>query len=190
MERRAVIAFLLLVFSSFSLFFGISCLKGQEKFAEPLENRRYFPFLVENINSAKTSVSVVIFESRYYKNYRESKPNEILDALVEAAKRGVDVKVIIEGGEAFLGEDFAEDSMETCIYLRNLGVDARLDPKNVTTHAKLVVIDQETVIIGSTNWNYYAIEENNEASVAVHSAELSREFERYFQGIWEESAEC
>lgn len=190
MERRAAIAFLLVIFSSFSLFFGISCLKNQEKNIESLENRRYFPFLVDAISSAESSIRVVIFDARYYKNYRESKPNDILESLGEVARRGVDVKLIMEGGENFLGKDFEENSMETCRYLRSIGVDARLDPKNITTHAKMAVIDSRIVIIGSTNWNYYAIEENNEASVLLRSEEIARAYERYFQGIWQESTEC
>ena len=131
-----------------------------------------------------------MFEAKYYKNYMDSKVDDILSELISARKRGVDVKVILEGGEDFLGADFEKSSQATCDYLSKGGVIVRFDPRNTTTHAKLIVIDNSSIIIGSTNWNYNAIENNNEASVLINSPGVALHYAGYFDSLWKDSKEC
>jgi phosphatidylserine/phosphatidylglycerophosphate/cardiolipin synthase-like enzyme len=47
------------------------------------------------------------------------------------------------------------------------------------------VIDGETVLLGSTNWNYYSLEKNCETDVVfVRLPEVAAPFEAYFQSLW------
>ena len=108
----------------------------------------------------------------------------LLDDLIEASKRGVDVKVMLEGGEEFLGENFTEAQTKTKEYLEEGGVKVKFDGEGVTTHAKLIVIDERVVILGSTNWNYYSLDRNNEASVLIKSNEAGIYYEDYFEKLW------
>ena len=191
MDRgRLTLAAMITAFLFLSAWFAISYAGAGIPSVQAIENEKYFPSLISAIRDAKTEIDVVMFEAKYYTNYRYSKPNEILDELRNASSRGVVVRVILEGGDEFLGDDFSKASASACDYLSSGGVDVRFDPENVTTHAKLVIIDSDTVIIGSTNWNYYAIEENNEASVLVHSAGLARSLGSYFENLWLDSSRC
>ena len=69
--------------------------------------------------------------------------------------------------------------------LRSGGISVLWDPPDVTSHNKMVLIDDDIVIIGSTNWSYYALARNNEISVMVRSAELYNEVRDYYNSIRE-----
>ena len=60
----------------------------------------------------------------------------------------------------------------------------RYDPVGVTTHTKLLIIDGEIGIVGSTNWTYSALEKNHEVSVLIRSPEVARNLYHYFQRVW------
>lgn len=150
----------------------------------PLCNRDYFYRVHEELQNASSSIHIVLFQIRCYPNHTDSHSNILLNDLIEANKRGVDVKVMLEGGEEFLGDNFAIAQEEAKEYLEKGGVKMKFDAKGITTHAKLIIIDENIVILGSTNWNYYSLDRNNEASVLIKSNETAEYYENYFHKLW------
>jgi hypothetical protein len=148
----------------------------------PIPDRLYFPELHSVLQNSNSLIHVAMFRSSYYQR-DDSKADILLDDLVKAKSRGADVKVILEGGDDYLGEEFLGEQAKTCRYLRGNGVDVRFDPAGTTTHAKLIIADNN-VILGSTNWNYYALEKNHEANVLIRSGDISGKFEEYFKKLW------
>ena len=144
----------------------------------PLTDRDYFTTVNSLLSSANRSIHMIMFDLRYYPEYPESPGNYLLSSLSEAASRGVDVRVITD-------EYLTEKPLVNM--LREKGVNIKFDSKDVTTHAKLIIIDSKFVIIGSTNWSYHSLEKNHEANVLIHSPSLAEEFERYFEKLWAES---
>ena len=63
------------------------------------------------------------------------------------------------------------------------GVEVIYDSLSKTTHAKLMVVDGQLSLLGSTNWTYYALTNNNETSVLVRSKEVARAFGDYFNQV-------
>ena len=143
-----------------------------------VNDREYLPIVREAVGGAKDSIHIIIFELKYYPDYPNSDEMKLLYDLVNAAKRGVDVKIITDG---FYTSD------EGVKFLRDNGIDIIYDSTKKTTHAKLLIIDGKITIVGSTNWSYYSIDKNHEANAIVESTKLAGEFEEYFQKIWEES---
>lgn len=150
----------------------------------PIVDREYYSEVISVIREAKRSVHLLMFEVFYYPDYPGSKVNDLIDELANAYSRGVDVKVCLEGGEEFLGEDFLEKQLRAYERLQERGVLIRGDSRGTTTHAKLLIVDGRTVVIGSTNWSYYAVEKNAEANVLIESPSLASDFEEYFDRIW------
>jgi hypothetical protein len=150
----------------------------------PIVDRDYYSEVISVIRNAQRSVHLLMFEIFYYPEFPGSKVNDLIDELANAHSRGVDVKVCLEGGEEFLGEDFLEKQLRAYERLREHGVQIRGDSRGITTHAKLLIVDERTVVIGSTNWSYYAVERNAEANVLIESPSLASDFEEYFDGIW------
>jgi hypothetical protein len=144
----------------------------------PISDRGYYPAAHEALQKASNSIHIAAFELKYYPNYPESKENILVYDLIEAHKRGVDVKIIID-------EYSTENNAFN--YLRENGVQVKYDGRDVTTHAKLIIIDGEIVILGSTNFSYYGLEKNREVDVLILAEHIADYFERYFQELWLEN---
>jgi len=117
-----------------------------------------------------------MFEIKYYPDYPESNENRILEALIEVKRRGVDVKIVTD--------EYLTDH-ETFNYLKSNGLDIKFDSPNRTTHSKIIIIDGKVVVVGSTNWSYYAIDKNREVNVIIYSEHVAQQFEKYFEEVWQ-----
>ena len=127
----------------------------------------------------------VLYRVSVYPQFEDSATTDLVRALIAAARRGLEVRALIDDCSFYA--DSAKANLESAIYLYQSGVDVRCDDPAVTTHAKLLVIDGETVVLGSTNWNYYSVERNIEANVALlRMPEVARPFEGYFASLWAE----
>lgn len=155
-------------------------------------DRGYFSHLHPEFQKAQKSIHIVMFQMRYYPEYEGGEANLLLQDLIKAKQKGLDVRVILEGGDDFLGGDFIAKQKKACLYLQNSGVEVKFDPGGITTHAKLVVIDNKRVFLGSTNWNYYSLEHNKETSAFIKDKSAAKKYEDYFQNLWRISkkAEC
>ncbi|UCF10623.1 MAG: hypothetical protein JSW65_02820 [Candidatus Bipolaricaulota bacterium] len=146
----------------------------------------YAEFVLDSLQAAQRSVHIVMYRMSFYPTFPTSLCNGLVDAVIHAAARGLDVRVVLDDCAPY--PDSLRANLEAAIRLHFQGVAVRLDAPEVTTHAKLVLIDGETVILGSTNWNYYALERNVEASLAVlHSPAVAEPFEAFFEAIWDDA---
>jgi len=152
---------------------------------EIISNRDYFPALVEEIKTAQDSIHVVMFSAGYYPEYSDDLNSALYRHLGLAVKRGVKVIVILDSSDWNRGTTMKNKMVADV--LREKGVEVYFDPPDITTHCKLIIIDGKTVIVGSTNWTYYALARNNEASVLIRSPGLAKEFEEYFRMILKHS---
>ncbi|MDD3803302.1 MAG: phospholipase D-like domain-containing protein [bacterium] len=146
-----------------------------------MNNRDYVPTLVELIKSATKSVHAIIYQTGYYPDYPDGEPTYLQDALIEAASRGLQVQLIID--QSSWNPSSSIKNYEYAEYMRSKGVEVYLDPPDITTHTKVVVLDSSTTVVGSTNWSFYALAMNNECAVAVKSLELAKVYENFFSQL-------
>ena len=142
---------------------------------------QYFEVAKKLIHEAKYSIQVMMFEMGYYDKYPNTPSNLLIKELMNATKRGVKVEVILEVKE---GEDrTTKRNRHTGKVLSEGGVEVIYDPLSKTTHAKFMVVDGQLSLLGSTNWTYYALTSNHEASVLIRSQELARAIIDYFNRV-------
>jgi len=155
------------------------------KDVKPIPNRVYYPAVHKLLSEAKKSIHIVMFEMFYYQKYPESLENQLVYDLIDAHKRGVNVEVILEQGT--VEKVTIRNRKEGGFMLSNAGVKVYFDSLTITTHNKLIIVDERYTVIGSTNWGYHALEKNNEASVLIDSVPLARFFLEEFNRI---KSEC
>ena len=119
-------------------------------------------------------------------------PNPFVDALIDAARRGCEVKLLLDSNaynlETLNDHDEAITRLEQLAREEQLNLEARLadlDTLGLTKiHTKGLVVDGTLVIISSLNWNANAVY-NREAGVIVESSELGAYYEDVFRHDWQ-----
>jgi cardiolipin synthase len=137
-----------------------------------IPSREYFQVVSGEINNAKHSIYAVLYLFSLYPNSPQSKAMLLADALVAAQKRGVNVDIVMDKGDYSKDHgDPAEagDNRLAYDYLTGRGVHACFADVPFIVHAKAVVIDSETVVLGSANWSESAFEKNIEANALIRS---------------------
>ena len=145
-----------------------------------LRNQEYPAALLDGIRNAQSSI---LFSFYLFKvsDTRGNLPGKVVDELVAARRRGVDVTVYLEKKR---GKDpLMTDNRRTAEALNRGGVKVFFDSPNVTSHAKVVVIDSRFVFLGSHNMTQGALRHNNELSVLIDSYELAAEVRSYLDRL-------
>lgn len=104
----------------------------------------------------------------------------ITQLLIEKARQGVDVRVILENS--------VDDNQLAYELLSKSGVKVAYDPRGVTTHTKLVIIDGYIILVGSHNFTYSAMMRNHETSILIVNPEIAARATKYFTDVWAESS--
>jgi phosphatidylserine/phosphatidylglycerophosphate/cardiolipin synthase-like enzyme len=146
-----------------------------------LLDRDYFPELKKMINASNRSIKMIMFEAIYYKKFKNSPSNQLIDELIKAKRRGVDVQVILDIRQK--SDKTTKRNLETAKRLTSAGVGVIFDMEQITTHSKLLIIDEKIIVIGSTNWTYNALTSNHESSIVFDSSETAIELIEFFEKI-------
>ena len=184
MNRKFVILLVLFLFLP-SLVLGEPpknvLLRATESRVIILEDKAYFNALLDKVNGAKSNIliSMYIFKTT---GRKENTANKIKEALIQAAKRGVHVKVLLEL-EDRRSSSLNKENRHTADGLTKGGVKVSFDSPGKRTHAKAVVIDSRYTFIGSHNLTSSALGYNNELSLMIDSADVAGETTRYIEEI-------
>ena len=106
---------------------------------------------------------------------------DIAKALLEASKRGVQVRVVLDKSQE-------TEKYTSATFLANAGVPVRIDDDFAIAHNKIMILDDETVITGSFNFTKAAEERNAENVLVIRgNKELARLYLQNWQWRWDAS---
>ena len=117
--------------------------------------------IVTAINSAKSSILVQAYSFT-------SAP--IAAALVNAKRRGVDVKAILDKSQV------KNNRYSSAKFLANQGIPVWVDNKVAIAHNKVMIIDGQTVITGSFNFTKAAQNKNTENVIIIKDSKLASNY--------------
>lgn len=136
-----------------------------------LIGRDYSKQVVDFIGSAKYKIYIIVYEWRWYPNKIESEIQIFNQAIIQARKRGVQVCALINQDET--GE-----------ILKQQGIVVKKPLGNTLLHTKLMIIDDDIVILGSHNYTMSAFSLNQEASVYIRGYSSVKDYISYFINLW------
>ena len=139
-------------------------------------NRTTFIMYVAAITFAENSLHMT---NAYF-----APDSQIIKALTDAAKRGVDVKIILPGTTdrslaLYAGQYHYSDLLKSGVKLYKR--------RNVLLHAKTLVIDGVWSTVGSTNMEWWSFSSNDEVNAVILSREFATEMEKMFAADLAES---
>jgi phosphatidylserine/phosphatidylglycerophosphate/cardiolipin synthase-like enzyme len=128
--------------------------------------------IVQAISGAKVNIRVAAYSFT-------SEP--IAKALVEAHKKGVDVKVVLDKSQRTA-------KYTSATFLANMGVPTRINDKYAIMHNKYMVIDGKDVQQGSFNYSKAAEKKNAENVLVIKdNQELAKKYLDNWNKLWDEA---
>ncbi len=169
-RRPSALASLLLLLALLAPASGVQAADVAVAFSPGVGDLTAEALVLESIGDARSSISVAAysFTSR-----------SIAQALIEAHKRGVDVRVV------------ADQSSRTIRYngpqaLANAGIAVRVSTAYAVMHDKFMVIDGVSIQTGSFNYTQAAAERNAENVLYIRNhAPLAQEFQTEWLRLWD-----
>ncbi len=160
--------------------------------------------LLKLMNSAKKELyvlenSIPLWWGKGKNGSMATTPNLPLTAVVQAARRGVRTRVLIDG--TFYNNERSDprDNDDTVNYLNKLAISENLDLEakviNLETtnvgkiHAKGIIADRERVHISSINWTENSFKGNREAGVVIDQPQIASYYADIFDDDWRHSRE-
>ncbi|CAN5820690.1 hypothetical protein BH24CHL3_BH24CHL3_03940 [soil metagenome] len=135
------------------------------------------PLIVSPTNSRARYLELIGGAERSIDFYAEViRDVEIVDAIEDAAARGVQVRLIVDAS-------FDEVTQEFAIQLYNSGAEIRL-AETLYIHAKLMVIDGDLAIVGSQNFTSTSLDDNRELAIAIEDPTLLARCLVIFERDW------
>ena len=129
--------------------------------------------VITEISKARKTIDIAMysFSSR-----------EIAQALVEAKKRGVKIKIVLDNAQ--IKELFSKSR-----YLIGKGVSVKFRLGPGLMHNKFAVIDAKELLTGSFNWTASADKKNSENLLILSDKELAQKYAKQFKHLWSQSGE-
>ncbi len=146
--------------------------------------------LLDLLDSAGTRIRIEAF---YLEETWGDLPNPFLERAFDAARRGVDVRILLDGGawsagESDEGNGAAARAINTRAEAEHVPLEARLlEPggRIERLHNKGAVVDGQTVLVTSMNWARGSATENREIGILLEDPATARRLEDVFDADWD-----
>ena len=126
----------------------------------------------KTIAKAEVSIDVAAYSFTSYK---------IADALIEAHKRGVAVRVVLDKGQGKRHYKAIED-------MQAAGIPIRINSHYSIMHNKFLIIDNKTIETGSFNYTQNAEHHNAENVVVIkNNKTLAQKYQENWKKLWDEA---
>lgn len=145
-------------------------------FTEVLFGQAYYQALHKYLAQSKDSITVAMYFIIINPEEKTDPVNELVNDLITAKKRGVNVRVILEDSKL-------KENRLAYEKLRANNVVVYFDTAQHLLHTKEVIIDDRYLFVGSANWSRAAIEDNYEATYFEDSAKDALLSKQYIDSI-------
>jgi len=138
---------------------------------ETIIGKEYIKKVIPLIEGAQRSIKIVVFAWFWYENH-PGNPCQLFNmAIVRARARGVVVQACVNS--EFIAKP-----------LRQNKIDVHIPISKSLMHVKMIIIDDDTVILGSHNFSLSAFTQNFELSVILKKAPKIADFILFFESLW------
>lgn len=128
--------------------------------------------IITTIDNAKQSIYVAAYSFT---------STAIVDALAKAQERGVDVKIVLD-------KKRSTERGSVYNFLKNKKIPFRINNNYPIMHNKFMIIDSQTVQVGSFNYTKAAEKSNAENVLVINKCpELAQQYLTEWQRLWNES---
>lgn len=139
---------------------------------ETIIGKEFAGKVIPLLEQAKNNINIAVYAWYWYTENIGSEIQKFNNAIINAAKKGVDVKVIT-------------NTTKTINVLFENKVKAKEIKTKGSLHAKLIIIDDKIAILGSHNYTMSAFTLNHEVSIKTEEKEVVDRLKIYFNNLWQ-----
>lgn len=137
-----------------------------------LVNDKFANSIIRTIDNCNSSIDVMMFDWKWYKQDFSCDVSLINQALIRANKRGVKIRIL-------------SNSVEIKQYFLPVGVPVRGFKVHGVFHPKLFIFDNTAFSIGSHNMTLGAMCRNYEVSFLCNDETSAKSFGVLFNSLWQ-----
>lgn len=137
----------------------------------PIISKDFPKVVIPLIDSALTSLDIIVYDWRFYKNDINCSVSLFNQAIARACARGIKVRCLVQNAGVVN-------------ILKSMGCNARLINSKRTLHTKLLIVDGFRVVLGSHNYTQSAFDSNYEASIFVTLDNINNTLVQYFNNLF------
>lgn len=104
--------------------------------------------------------------------------NRIIEELISAKKRGIDVRIIADALNASARHSRVKD-------LRENGIPVKIENYAGKMHSKTMIIDDKYLLLGSMNFSYSGENRNDENFIILANPEAAKFYKSFFLYLWD-----
>ncbi|CAL1687022.1 unnamed protein product [Lasius platythorax] len=128
----------------------------------------YFRRIIDYLDSATDTLDICMYFLTC---------SSLVKAITKAHKRGVVVRIVLD-------ESMAQHDRSQVMWFYKEGIKPKYKQLDVLMHHKFVIIDNNILITGSTNWTMAAFFGNFENLMVTNESRLVKPFINEFENIW------
>lgn len=129
--------------------------------------------LIKIINSSKSNLDIAI---------NSIQKKEIVNAILQAKKRGVNVRIITDKQQATYKYERTELAM-----LSNAKIPIKINNHKGFMELRVTIIDKKVITTGSYNYNDEATINNDDVLEIISDIKVAENFESQFQRMWSDT---
>lgn len=137
-----------------------------------LENVDFKQIILDKINNSKEDIVIAMYSFNM---------EEVKQALVAAAKRGVKIRIAYEYSNSADFDAFIKDAADF-VEVKYIGV--KNDGSHYHLHHKYAIFDHKELVTGSWNWSYFQQNLDPNVLLEVSNREIVDSFYSEFNRIW------
>ncbi len=130
----------------------------------------------ECVRHAKKQIFICAYAWRWYENSPEKAIQKFNYEIARRSLQGLDIRAIL-------------DQRSQAQYLSQYGIKTKSYPTDRAMHTKAMLVDEETLILGSHNLTDRGTAENYELSLLTQDPQACLLFSEYFEIMWRNYAE-
>lgn len=130
--------------------------------------------IINMIKETKSTLDVAIYSINY---------EPIVDAIIDAAGRGVKVRIITDQ-EHVVEKDKQQNALEL---MKKAGIPIKVNAHGGKMHLKMMISDSGKVEAGSFNYLKSSVKENDDVALIIQDDSTAKTFENAFNNMWNDT---
>jgi phosphatidylserine/phosphatidylglycerophosphate/cardiolipin synthase-like enzyme len=138
----------------------------------PVFGNQFPKKVIPLIEESKNSIKIIVFDWRWYITDPANPVSLFNQALIRASRRGVKIQVI-------------SNASDVVKILNSEKIEAKKLTSKDLVHAKMMIIDEKVLVVGSHNYTQAAFTTNHEISSIIFDDEQIGEYIKFFNNLWQ-----